>query len=241
MSFSARVLGIGAFLMAGVRFAGLPVGAEVLPQASTPSSRLGSGFSYRHDQVAKVPWSVQIARVSRSRTNFILQTTLAGQDSIGVATVSEQMSRWPRTAGRPMAAVNGDYFARSGTHEGDPEGLHISNGELISAPNGKSCFWVDAQGQPHVGEVKAQFNLKWPDGSTTPLGLNEDAGDLTAVLYTSAVEPASQPRGTLPLAVEAHTNSPSPAVRVGENLRVRLRPGPRSRNTNGLSLYLTRN
>jgi hypothetical protein len=232
MSFSARVLGIGALLMAGVRFAALPVGAEVLPGAATPPPRLGSGFSYRHDQVARVPWSVQIARVSRSRTNFVLQTTLAGQDSIGVATVSEQMSRWPRTAGRPMAAVNGDYFARSGTHEGDPEGLHISNGELISAPNGKSCFWVDANGGYQLTNVVSQFSVTLPNGAVLPVGLNEEfTSSEQVILYSRAAGRSTHTSRATEYVLERVAAEPWLPLRVGETYAARIRDVFRSGDT----------
>lgn len=167
---------IGAFCLRSLT-------AEITP----PPVRTGTGFSYQHDQVTRQPWSIHIARFSRSRTNFLFRTTLAADSAIGLATVSEQMAHLPRTLGRAMVAVNGDYFVRDGAYRGDPEGLLIVDGEVISAPSAKSCFWLDPSGEPHITNVISGFTVTLPGGETLPIGLNEELTDERPVLYSAAM------------------------------------------------------
>ena len=185
--------------------------------------RIGNGFGYRHELVAEAPWSIQIARYSRSRPEFSVETTLAADGSMGVATVSEQMAHWPRALGRPLAAVNGDYFIRHGAYQGDPEGLQICRGELVSAPNGKSCFWVDADGNFHLTNVVSQFSVTLADGTKLPLGLNEELTSEQAVLYTSAVGTSTHTDRTREYILERHPNSPWLPVRAGQGVVARVR------------------
>lgn len=158
-----------------------------MADTTPPPVRTGTGFSYQHDQVTKQPWSVHIARFSRARTNFLFRTTLAAEPAIGLATVSEQMARLPRTLGRPMVAVNGDYFIRDGAYRGDPEGVLIVDGEVVSAPNAKSCFWLDPAGLPHITNVVSGFAVTLPGGEIVPVGLNEELTDDRPILYSAAM------------------------------------------------------
>lgn len=217
-----RILAAAALSGVGLWGTGAAARAGTLTESTHSAARPGSGFSYQHDQVSRVPWSIQIARVSRSRTNFFLETTLAGKTSIGIATVSEQMSRWPRVLGRPMAAINGDYFVRRGTYEGDPEGLQIAHGEVISAPNGKSCFWVDADQGLHLNNVVSQFSVTLPGGEILSLGLNEELSD-QAILYSAAVGASTRTWKCPEYILERDAGQPWLPLRIGESYSARIR------------------
>lgn len=145
------------------------------------------GFAYRCDRVAEGPWSVHVITMSRSNPNVELHTALAKGGQIGLAPLSEQMKLVPKDLGRPVGAVNGDYYWDEGVCEGDPKGLLIRNGELVSAPCGWSCFWIDPEGKPRMTNVVSRFEAVLPDGEKIPFGLNEERESDTAVLYTSAV------------------------------------------------------
>ena len=226
-----RIVAALALALAG-RWGTWPVvWAETPPESASSASRVGSGFTYQHDQVPRVPWSVQIARVNRSRTNFFLETTLAGNTSIGIATVSEQMSHWPRARGRPMAAINGDYFVRRGSFEGDPEGLQIAHGEVISAPNSKSCFWVDADNGLHLSNVVSQFSVTLPGGEILPLGLNEELSSDQAVLYSAAVGGSTRTWKCSEYILERDSTQPWLPLRIGETYTARIREVRKAGNT----------
>lgn len=199
----------------------------------------GEGLAWRRDRLSDGPLAYTVVRWDRSRNDLRLYPTLAQGTQIGLNTLTRQLELVPADAGRPVAAINGDFYTTENElFPGDPRGLFISRGELVSAPAQRDCFWLDAQGQPHVGEVRSQFSLKWPDGTMTPLGLNEDDSAAPAVLYTSAVNPSILPRGTLPLAMENPRDGTAAPLRIGERYRVRLHSGLRSRSTNALALFL---
>ena len=206
-------------LWLGVAFAEAPV----LAPASAPATRPGGGFLYRHEEIAEVPWSIHIARFSRARSNIVIQTTLAGDSAIGLATVSEQMSRLPRVGLRPMAAVNGDYFARDGTYRGDPEGLQILKEELVSAPNGKSCFWIDVGGGWHITNVVSALAVVLPGGDLLPVGLNEELNGDRAVLYSAAVGASTHTSAAREVILEQDGDNPWLPLRPGVELRGRVR------------------
>lgn len=158
------------------------------------------GLEYLHHRIGEGPWSIHVVKVDRSAVRFRLVSTLAQDHVYGLATVSEQVATL-RDA-RPVAAVNADFFAiRPGPYQGDPRGLHIAGGELISSPQGAG-FWIDDKGRPHIGQVTAQFRASGPDGLNVPFGLNEERGDDEAVLYTPAVGSSTRTEGGVELVLE---------------------------------------
>ena len=153
-----------------------------------------------------------MVKVTHSAGRFRFVSTLAQDQVYGLATVSQQAATLQ--CARPVAAVNGDFFViRPGPYQGDPLGLHIAQGELISSPTGPS-FWIDKEGQPHIGQVMAQFRAVGPDGVSVPFVLNEERGDNEAVLYTPAVGPSTRTKDGLELILE----------RAGEGAWLPLRP-----------------
>ncbi|HEV8544530.1 MAG TPA: hypothetical protein VGR78_19245, partial [Verrucomicrobiae bacterium] len=105
---------------------------DVAPQVS-PQVAI-NGISYEHYAMREVPWSIHVIRIDRSRTNVELVTTLGHGNRIGLSTLSQQLRSIPRTVGTPIAAINGDFYQLEGSiYQGDPRGLHIMRGELVSA------------------------------------------------------------------------------------------------------------
>src|SRR5205814_1153625 len=115
-----------------------------------------------------------------------IQSAHARGAALGLDTLSGQVRASAIKPGSVVAAVNGDFYKRDGPYAGDSRGLQIVNGELISAPVGGACFWIDAGGQPHTTNVAPQFQVAWPNGTTSPFGLNEERPGDRAVLYTPA-------------------------------------------------------
>jgi hypothetical protein len=159
-----------------------------LSQSPTLRTRLAQGFSYSQETLAEGPWSVQVIRIRRDRSDLRIHVLLGGGDHLGVATLSSQASTFPKARGQALAALNGDFFARGGPCLGDPEGLCIRDGELISAPNGKSAFWVGPDRSLHLGPVVSLLSMITPDGTSLAIGLNEERQE-RPVLFTTAVGP----------------------------------------------------
>lgn len=204
----------------------LPAWAAALLLATTawagPFRDTGDGISVRQDRVPTEPWAIQIVRFERSRTNLVLQPLLSLGDRIGLATLTEQVALVPPALGTPLAAINGDFYqTENETFPGDPRGLFIRRGELVSAPAERDCFWIDPQGQPQIGTIRSDFSITWPDGETTPLGLNEEPeGD--AVLFTPAASDAADGgRGPRLVLERATDTGPWLPLRVGETYQAK--------------------
>src|SRR5262245_6041110 len=93
-------------------------------EQATPAltNRNERGFSYRRDIIADVPWSVNIVRIDRASTDLELHTMLAHGSRIGLNLLSEQVKALSPELGRPVAAVNGDFYRNDETpYAGDPK------------------------------------------------------------------------------------------------------------------------
>ncbi|MBN1125466.1 MAG: phosphodiester glycosidase family protein [Sedimentisphaerales bacterium] len=142
------------------------------------------GIEYIHKRMGDQPWAIHIVKVDRSRREFRLVTSLAKNQVVGLATVQTQVDSVPAEWGKPVLAVNGDFFViRPGPYQGDPAGLHIVEGELVSIPKGTS-FWIDVNRHPHIGEVYCRVRITGPGDFDVNVGLNEQCGENEAVLYS---------------------------------------------------------
>ena len=194
------------------------------PGAGPPAER-GTGITYVHDTIPTAPWSVHVVKISRSHADLRFETTLGAGRTIGMGLVSDQVKSIPTEVGRAMAAVNGDFYKNGGKYPGDPEGVQIIRGELVSAPNpGRSCFWVDRIGNPRITNVQSQFKVTLPDGRSAAFGLNEERDSDEVVLYTSANGTSTRTSGGIELLLtRAETNSAWLPLRVGETCKARVR------------------
>lgn len=130
-----------------------------------------------------------VVRIERSRLNqeLALVTTLASNTVVGLDTLSNQVHALPKKLGTPVAAMNADFFMMSGTTTGEPRGLQILRGELVSVPTGPAAFWLDARGKIHGEPVRSLLTLSWPGGGTNLAGLNEELGTNALVLFTPSL------------------------------------------------------
>jgi len=210
--FIAAALALG-LLGTGAVGAALPKLTEIEP-----------GMAYGNDRIPAEPWSVHIARIERAPGQFAVITTHAKGAAVGLSTLSEQIRSVPPEDGKPLAGVNGDFYLRDrSAYEGDPRGLQIVRGEVISAPSGGVCFWVDPAGEPHAVNVTSKFKVTWPGGRTTPLGLNEPSRASTAVLYTPTLGRSTRVTNGLELVLEPVENEPWLPLAAGREFSARVR------------------
>ncbi len=203
----------------------------------------GGGLTYLHDEVSNVPWSIHVLKIERSRPNFEFDTTLSSKGAlISLGTMTEQMKAFPQGLGKPIAAINGDFW-KNGRYDGDPEGLQIMRGELISSPGARSCFWIGTNGQPHATNVLSQLKVTWPNKAITLIGLNEERTNRGAVLYTSAVGASTRTKKGRELILEREGPGDWLPLCAGRTLAARVREVRESGNsalsTNTLVLSLS--
>jgi hypothetical protein len=198
----------------------------VVPQVQRTSPRdahAEPGITYTNVVVPGVPWSIHVLAVDRSHPDLGFHAAHAQGQVLGVSLIAEQARAVPREMGGAIAGVNGDFYLRDDpTYAGDPRGLQIVGGELISAPDTWSV-WFDADGNPHLDEVKADFNVTWPDGRKTRFGLNELRRPGMAVLYTPTYGTSTRVGGGRELILEKDGDGPWLPLQAGVTYRARVR------------------
>jgi len=202
-----------------------PPGPKALPEISP-------GLSYTNHRVSRMPWSIHVVRVDRAQPDLVFRSWHAHGSALGLATLAEMIDNQEAQAGTPVVAINGDFFQMpSKAHPGDPRGLQIVDGELISAPSGGVSFWLDAAGQPHATNVTSDFQVTWPDGTHTPLGLNETRKTNGVVLFTPNAGWSTLTRNSRELVIERAGEGSWLPLRVGDTIRARVREVHETGNT----------
>jgi hypothetical protein len=214
------VLRLGVILIAGWSWVALRLAAG---EAGPSAPKNGAGMSYLNDRVAEVPWSIHVLKIDRARADFELHTTLAKGMRLGLSTLTDQIKTLPADLGQPLAAINGDFWKEARRYEGDPMGLQIMRGELVSAPTHRACFWIDAAGHPHATNVISRFRVFWPNGQVTSFGLNEERANDGAVLYTSVVGASTGTRGGRELMLERVGQGAWLPLQIGQTYQARVR------------------
>lgn len=184
---------------------------------------VGPGLTYVHERIGDVPWAIHILKIDRQSADFRLISSLAQGTIFGLAGISKHVGAVPSDLGTPIAAINGDFYHIAvGPYQGDPTGLQIVQGELVSAPGGPS-FWIDSAGKPQIGEVQSQLKVTWPDSSTTPIGLNEERKDDAAILYTPILGPSTRTKDGREMILECVGDGPWLPVRPGQTYKACVR------------------
>jgi len=195
-----------------------------LASESNPEQEVEPGIFYRNDRLPEIPWSIHVVKVDRKHPEFEFLTTKAKDSVIGLSTLTEQIKLIPPALGIPKVAINGDFYRTEREHyPGDPRGLLIVRGELISAPIDRACLWFDVEGNPQIGNVISQFKVTWPNGESMPIGLNEEATVNTAVLFTPRLGETTGTSNRIDLILERESGSPWLPLHAGEQYTARVR------------------
>lgn len=172
------------------------------------------------------PWSIHIVRVERSQPRLRFFPSLAFHDRIGLNALSDQVALFPKSLGVPVAAINGDFYAiENDPMPGDPRGLFIQQGVLVSAPIERDCLWFDGLGKPHIDTVRPRFTLRVGESVPQEFGLNEDFDGSRPVVLTPAASTAiewDRPSGWI---LSRDGSQPGPPLKAGQRLRAVVR-GP---------------
>jgi hypothetical protein len=152
--------------------------------------------------------------LARFKKDLFLTTTLASNTVVGTEPLSSQVNALPRELGAPIAAINGDFFMMTGAAKGDPRGLHIWRGELVSVATGPAAFWQDAKGALRGELVSSRLTIAWRGGGTNLAGLNEQMGTNALVLFTPRMGPLYDLKTNTRSSSVTRTNAFSPVTRT---------------------------
>lgn len=196
-----------------------PGRAEVSARTGAPVA----GLSYTNEALPRGPWSAHVVRFDRTDPAFAVHSAHALRRSIGLSTLTEQVAKLDSQLGLPVAAINGDFYQRVRAYVGDPRGLQIVNGEVISAPDGGATFWIDAAGEPHLADVAPQFEVIWPSGNRSPIGLDGERPRDGLQLYTPRLGPSTCTVRGREFVLEPTPGSPWLPLRLAQTYRARVR------------------
>ena len=175
------------------------------------------GVEFASLQIPAGPWRVFIVRLDRQQPGWEIRSVLGGGNEIGLATVPAQARAAATPEWKPLAAVNGGYFREAhGLERGTLSGLLILDGELICRPANTS-FWVDQTNGLHIAVVQSKMEITWPDGSVSPLGLNEPAATNRPALITPRFGKSLLLKEGLAVELVGPEGSTWPALRPGSN------------------------
>ncbi|HTL17224.1 MAG TPA: hypothetical protein VL793_08305, partial [Patescibacteria group bacterium] len=175
-----------------------------------------SGLGYTNCRVRDVPWSIHVVQVARSNGLYELHSVHAGMGAVGLDTLSDQITLLNPAWGKPVAAINGDFYQRDRAYAGAPRGLQVIDSELISGPNSKISFWTDVIGEAHATNVASAFQITWPDGTSTPFRLNGERSLNGIELYTPAIGRSTRTSGGRELVLERAEGSTWLPLRLGK-------------------------
>ena len=199
---------------------------------SSPAPKTSKGLSYFHDETPEKPWSMHVIKVDRFNPDYEFHTTAGGNATSGLSTLLDQIKALPLELGKPVAAINGDFWRNeSAGYQGDPAGLQIRESELMSGPCDNACFWIDADARPHATNVVAHFKVTWPNGATTPFELNEDRPHDGAALYTPAMGASTRTTGGREIVLEQDEDDLWLPLRAGEAYTAKVREVREAGNT----------
>jgi hypothetical protein len=207
---------------------------HVQSSEAADSAKPSRGLEYKNDRIASAPWSIHVVKVARNDPTLEVRSMLARGTVLGLSRVSEQLLAIPGEAGTPLAGVNGDFYETGGRYAGDPRGLQIVDGDLVSEPTGNPsfcAFWIDAEGNPRTGHVVSGFKVTLPDGQSFPFGLNEERPAAGAVLYTPTLGRATRTAGGREFVLEKADQGSWIPFRVGETYTAKVRETSDTGNT----------
>jgi hypothetical protein len=191
--------------------------------AAPGAALLAAGLLYTNQRVGEPAWSMHLVQVPRSNSLYELHSLHAGGRALGLEPLSAQLARLKPALGKPAAALNGDFYVRDKAYAGAPRGLQIMEGEVLSAPSGQPCFWLDVLGEPHVANVVSRFQVTWPDGTPTPFRLNGERKTNGVELYSPAVGASTHTVGGRELVLERQAGHPWLPLRIGHTYAARVR------------------
>ena len=189
-----------------------------------------------------VPWSIHIVKIDRSNPDWQFCTTLGGGEVMGTDIVSAQVKRVPREVGKPLAAINGDFYDAAEDYPVRPHDVQVRRGEVLTQPAGHSSFWIGANGQPQMTNVCSRFRVVWPDEKVIPFSLNMARSNDAAVLFTSPIGKSPHTQGGVEYVLETTGTNDLLPLRIGKTYAARVRSvqtegdSPVTRETMVLSL-----
>lgn len=209
------MVGVGLLVLAIAAFSGAAEGIAY--------REVSLGVHYAHISKTQVPLSIHVVKFDYHRPDLKLLSVLGRSNMLGLASVRKEIAALPAKAGQPIAGINGDYFImKKDPYQGDPRGLQITEGQLVSSPGKDACFWLDPAGEPRMGIVRSKCKVLWPNGKETPVRLNELRSPDGAALLTPILGPSTRTTNGLDLILEPEGSGPRLPLQANQTYSARV-------------------
>lgn len=131
------------------------------------------------------PWAINVTQVDLSQPHLSLEAALVAGRVAAVGTLSSLAPRLDNGMKHPVAILNGDFFIRNSAFSGDPLGLQICDGELLSMPMSRSVLLIGPDG-PRIEIIQAQGTVAHAGISFPLQELNQSRRPGKLALYTTS-------------------------------------------------------
>jgi len=148
---------------------------------------VGPGTSHLSLYQPQGPWAIHVLVADLGEKNLKLEALLGGGVLMGRGGVSGILAGSGYDWHRPIAGVNGDYFAPTGgNYVIIPLGFQVQNGELITLPDPfRSVFYLTNDGRPGIDRFRGNVWVTGPDNFTYPIAvMNRAPAAAQASLFT---------------------------------------------------------
>lgn len=159
--------------------------AGAMPLCGQPAERMvAPGTRYRHEVDPAGPWDIHIVSIDRAEPLVSLAPTLGDGRILGCTALSA-MARAVTTPTRyPVALVNADYFSMDSAdrYRGDPLGLYVEEGELLSQPSARAGLLIGDKGELAIARPTLECWVEHDTAGRFPitcLNQSRPAGGLT--------------------------------------------------------------
>lgn len=166
-------------------------------QVQVVEERIAPGVLYREFYHPEGPWAIQVLEVQRDAPDMEFEAVLGGEYVLGIEPLNKIAERMSRLQHYPAAGINGDfYLLRNDPFQGDPTGLCVINGELISSPVNRSAFVILEDGKPYIDRFQLKGTLYRDDGEKFEMsGVNQSCPDDGIVIITPSFYTATRAQG----------------------------------------------
>jgi hypothetical protein len=169
--------------------------SAVFCEDASAASKPERFITYTNVVDPKLPMSIHIISVDRSRRDLQFYTTLGGGEVFGMGNVTDQLKAVPSELGTPLAAINGDFYEKAKDYPCRPRDIMIRGGEVLTHPAAHTSFWIDPEGNPQMTNIYSKYRVVWPNGKETPFFMNVERTNDSVVLFTSALGPSTLTKG----------------------------------------------
>jgi hypothetical protein len=171
---------------------------QAQPTETREERMIAPGVKYTRIRREQGPQEIRVIEIERLAGYIRALPALAAERGQALAPLSEIAARVSTDSAYSVAAVNGDYFIMEpGPTQGDPLGIAVVDGEVVSTPFPRSALVIDREGRAGVQLLRLDAWVSRAGGFRHPLhAVNEARGADRMILYTPRYGESTRANGS---------------------------------------------